>query len=143
MWGSIVWLLFGGDVSLSQEAMTVTPQCTSITPKKAMTVKGDGAALVIELPFLPRDQWPAEITGRLDRIGRDYPPGRVKATLHRVNGTTVEIANSDERRAGNDDFQLTLRPAAGFSERDEFVSLRVCANPAIQDAHLFWRRVGK
>jgi hypothetical protein len=141
MSGFIAWLFFGGQISLP-EAVTVTQQCMTITPKKAMVVKGDGAELVIELPFLPHESWPEGIMSRLERIAREYPSGRITADFYHANGTKVSVTNAG-KAAGKKEFQLFLAPAGGFSEGDEFVNVRVCANPSIHDAHLFWRRVGK
>ena len=143
MWNLIVLLFFGGNISLSPEPITVGPKCTTITPKKMMVAKWTNAALIIELPYLPRDHWPKDVIGQLNQIGRDYPPGRLTATLYRTNGTTLEVANSDVRGAGNTEFQLFLVPKGGFSEGDEFVRFSLCANPAIENAFLYWRRVGK
>jgi hypothetical protein len=142
MWGFIVWLIYGSYIPLSSTVTAVTPQCTSITPNKPMLVKGDGAALIVELPYAPSDHWPSGIISRLKKIDFEYPTGRLKATLYRANGSTVEIANQSVG-AGNSEFQLALAPTGGFVDGDGFVRLRLCADPAIQDAHLFWRRVSK
>jgi hypothetical protein len=120
----------------------VTQQCVSITPKKPMLVKGDGAALVVQLPYSPSDHWPEGIISRLKRIDLDYPSGRLTATLYRVNGSKIEITRQSVA-AGNAEFELALATASGFSNGDEFVSLRLCADPAIQNANILWRRVGK
>jgi hypothetical protein len=142
MWDLIVLLFFGGNISLSPQAVTVTPQCITVTPKKTMVAKWSNAAFIVELPYLPRDHWP-EGGNRLDQINRDYPHGRVKVTLYGANGRTVEIANHDVIGVSNSDFQLYLAPAGGFTEGDEFVRASLCADPAIENAHLYWRRVGK
>ena len=66
MWSCFVWLIYGSNVLLTPTATAVTQQCVLITPKKPMLVKGNGAALVIELPFSPSDHWPEGIISRLN-----------------------------------------------------------------------------
>lgn len=142
MIGLMAWLAFGNDVLLSANTMQVTPQCVWISPKEALAVKGPGAAIVVNLSYDPQDRWPEGVMSRLDRIAQEYPSGRVTAKLYRAGGTTVSVTN-EGKSAGDAEFQLFLAPPHGFAKDDEFVRISVCADPAIRDARLSWRRIGK
>ena len=128
---------------MSLDAVRVTPQCTTITPKKPMKATWSNAAFIVEFPYPPG--WPSRVISQLDNIRREYPPGRISVTPYRANGTAVEVANGEVMGAANADFDLFLSPTpnGGFTEGDEFVHFRICGNPAINNARLYWRRVGK
>lgn len=135
-------LFFGGYVQLSPSAFTLSAQCVELKPRSALEVKGDGAAIIVRLPYPTAENWPEGVMGRLDRIAKEYSGGRISGSLSREDGTTVKIAYVESAAAAAD-FELALAPSNGFRKGDKFNSAKLCADPSVGDALLFWRRVSK
>ena len=133
----ILWLIYGHYMQLQPNAVAVTTQCVRVAPEHAMPVKGERAALVIEIPSKLGPAWPpaAQLLG-------EYPPGRLSATLYRRNGTTVRASNHNEIGVSKTSLQISLTPDGGFAKGDEFVSLSLCASPPVPEAIVRWRRIG-
>jgi hypothetical protein len=105
-----------------------------------MAAKGDGAAVIVRLPFATSEGWPNGVNERWTKINKDFPAGRVKATLYRANGSDLHLVQGEETAIASDNFDLVLKPSRPFSKSDEFVRIKLCADPSIRGAHVFWRR---
>jgi hypothetical protein len=142
MWDFILLLLFGSPIALSPNGIHLAPECTDIIPKKALLVRGGGAALIVELPYVANDHWPEDVVSRMERIAKEYPSGRVTARLLETSGSTIEISKN-RGGAAKDSFQLSIAPDGGYETGRQFVKVSICASPAIDNAQIYWRQIGE
>jgi hypothetical protein len=144
MFDFVLWLLFGRDILLTQSDVALPPTCTIIGSKAGViTSKGPGATLVVEIPYgASGAATSVGIVDRLQRVEKDYPKGRIRATFYRGDQSFVEATNSGT--GGTDsNFVLFVSPPDGFKKGEEFDRIKVCADPGIASARLYWRRISK
>ena len=140
----VLWLLFGRDILLTKSEIALPPTCTVIDNKTGeITSKGPGATLVIEIPYgTSVAATSVGIVDRLQFVEKEYPKGRIRATFYRGDHSSLTAENSGSGGTETN-FVLFVHPPGGFKKGEEFDRIKVCADPGIASARLYWRRISK